>query len=97
VRAKQLRIILSGLLISISLLLLSGDLLRAEDRPSLPKLELPQFINPSTNTDTQVATAPVQLDGRPLFTVTAPSVKETAQKQSTPPPFNCAFKELNPT
>jgi moderate conductance mechanosensitive channel len=94
VRAKQLRIILSGLLISLSLLLLSGDLLRAEERPSLPKLELPQFINPSTNTDTQVATAPVQLDGRPLFTVTAPSVKETAQKQSNTSPLQLRLQGI---
>jgi moderate conductance mechanosensitive channel len=94
VRAKQLRIILSGFLISLSLLLLSSDLLRAEDRPSLPKLELPQFINPSTNTDTQVATAPVQLDGRPLFTVTAPSVKETAQKQSNTSPLQLRLQGI---
>jgi moderate conductance mechanosensitive channel len=94
VRAKQLRIILSGLLISLSLLLLSGDLLRAEDRPSLPKLELPQFINPSTNTDTQVATAPVQLDGRSLFTVTAPSVKETTQKQSNTSPLQVRLQGI---
>jgi moderate conductance mechanosensitive channel len=93
-RAKQLRIILSGLLISLSLLLLSGDLLRAEDRPSLPKLELPQFINPSTNSDTQVATAPVQLDGRPLFTVTAPSVKETTQKQSNTSPLQVRIQGI---
>jgi moderate conductance mechanosensitive channel len=92
VRAKQLRIILSGLL--ISLLLLSGDLLRAEDRSSLPKLELPQFINPSTNSDTQVATAPVQLDGRPLFTVTAPSVKETAQKQINTSPLQVRLQGI---
>jgi moderate conductance mechanosensitive channel len=94
VRAKQLRIILSGLLISLSLLTLSGDLLRAEERPSLPKLELPQFINPSTNTDTQVATAPVQLDGRPLFTVTAPSVKETTQKQSNTSPLQVRLQGI---
>jgi moderate conductance mechanosensitive channel len=86
--------ILSGLLIGLSLLLLSGDLLRAEDRPSLPKLELPQFINPSTNTDTQVATAPVQLDGRPLFTVTAPSVKETTQKQSNNSPLQIRIQGI---
>jgi moderate conductance mechanosensitive channel len=94
VRAKQLRIILSGLLISLSLLMFSGDLLRAEERPSLPKLELPQFINPSTNTDTQVATAPVQLDGRPLFTVTAPSVKETTQKQSNTSPLQLRLQGI---
>jgi moderate conductance mechanosensitive channel len=94
VRAKQLRIILSGLLISLSLLMLSGDLLQAEERPSLPKLELPQFINPSTNTDTQVATAPVQLDGRPLFTVTAPSVKETTQKQSNTSPLQVRLQGI---
>jgi moderate conductance mechanosensitive channel len=94
VRAKQLRIILSGLLISLSLLMLGGDLLRAEERPSLPKLELPQFINPSTNTDTQVATAPVQLDGRPLFTVTAPSVKETTQKQSNTSPLQVRLQGI---
>jgi moderate conductance mechanosensitive channel len=94
VRAKQLQIILSGLLISLSLLLLSGDRLRAEDRPSLPKLELPQFINPSTNNDTQVAIAPVQLDGRPLFTVTAPSVKETTQKQSNTSPLQVRLQGI---
>jgi moderate conductance mechanosensitive channel len=94
VRAKQLRIILSGLLISLSLVLLRSDLLLAEERPSLPKLELPQFINPSTNTDTQVATAPVQLDGRPLFTVTAPSVKETTPKQSNTSPLQVRLQGI---
>jgi moderate conductance mechanosensitive channel len=94
VRAKQLRIILSGLLISLSLILLSSNVLRAEDRPNLPKLELPQFINPSTTTDTQVATAPVQLDGRPLFTVTAPSVKETTQKQSNTSPLQVRLQGI---
>jgi moderate conductance mechanosensitive channel len=94
VRAKQLRIILSGLLIGLSLLLLSSNPSQAEDRHSLPKLELPQFINPSTNTDTQVATAPVQLDGRPLFTVTAPSVKETTPKQSNSSPLQVRLQGI---
>jgi moderate conductance mechanosensitive channel len=84
-RAKHLRIFLLGLLVSLTFLLLRPFPLLAEDRPHLPKLELPQFINPSTNTDTQVATAPVQLDGRSILTVTAPSVKETPKQSNTSP------------
>ncbi len=84
-RAKHRRIFLLGLLVSLTFLLLRPFPLLAEDRPHLPRLELPQFINPSTNTDTQVATAPVQLDGRSIFTVTAPSVKEPSKPSNTSP------------
>jgi moderate conductance mechanosensitive channel len=41
-----------------------------------------------------VATAPVQLDGRPLFTVTAPSVKETTQKQSNTSPLQIRLQGI---
>jgi small-conductance mechanosensitive channel len=88
-RAKQLQtfisflfgIILAGL---ISIVLLP-NLTLAVHRPNLPNLELPQFINPSTNTDTQVATAPVHLDGRHVLTLAASSVKENSRQNNTSP------------
>ena len=84
-RAQRFRLFLLGLLAGMIFTVLSPHLTWAEEHPKLPKLELPQFINPSTNTETQVATAPVQLDGRSLFTVAASSVKENAQQKDTSP------------
>lgn len=87
-RAKQQRTflcVLFGILAGLILIVLLPNLTLAVQRPSLPKLELPQFINPSTNTDTQVATAPVHLDGRHVFTLAASSVKENSRQNNTSP------------
>jgi len=57
----------------------------AQTSPSLPKLELPQFINPSTKTDTQVATETVKLDEHRLFTIAESSVPDNAKPNNTSP------------
>lgn len=84
-RAKQQRRFLLGILAGLIFIVCLPNLALAVHRPTLPKLELPQFINPSINTDTQVATAPVHLDGRDVFTVAASSVKENARQNNTSP------------
>jgi moderate conductance mechanosensitive channel len=84
-RAKQQLIFLLGILASLISIVLLPNLTLAVHRPHLPNLELPQFINPSTNTDTQVATASVHVDGRHVFTLAASSVKENARQNNTSP------------
>jgi moderate conductance mechanosensitive channel len=85
VRAQQ-RTFLVGLLVSFILSMFPFNLALAQERPTLPRLQLPQFINPSTNTtDTQIAIAPVKLDGYPLFNVAASSVKENSKSDNTTP------------
>ncbi len=81
----QQRTLILGIFVGLSLTLLPFNPTIAQTSPSLPKLELPQFINPSTKTDTQVATETVKLDEHRLFTIAESSVPDNAKPNNTSP------------
>lgn len=82
---SQQRTLLLGIFAFLSFTLMLLNPTVAQTSPSLPKLELPQFINPSTKTDTQVATETVKLDEHRLFTIAESSVPDNAKPNNTSP------------
>ncbi len=67
---------------AIALLFTTISSAQSPTTPSLPQLTLPQLTSPQTVTSTELARGEVRLDGRKLFTIAAPAVRN--QQNGTP-------------
>ncbi|PSB19317.1 mechanosensitive ion channel family protein [Phormidesmis priestleyi ULC007] len=67
---------------AIALLFTTISSAQSPTTPSLPQLTLPQLTSPQTVTSTELARGEVKLDGRKLFTIAAPAVRN--QQNGTP-------------
>ena len=67
---------------AIALLLTTISSAQSQTTPSLPQLTLPQVASPQTVTNLELARGEVRLDGRRLFTIAAPAIRN--QQNGTP-------------
>ncbi len=67
---------------AIALLLTTISSAQSQTTPSLPQLTLPQVTSPQTVTNLELARGEVRLDGRRLFTIAAPAIRN--QQNGTP-------------
>ena len=76
--------IATGIGFGFAIALLSTTISSAQSQttPSLPQLTLPQVASPQTVTNLELARGEVRLDGRRLFTIAAPAIRN--QQNGTP-------------